>query len=60
VACSAKRLANFFQASVELMKLLARACGHSHLAELSEADLTTWKREVAHLTGVTYAGVAPL
>ncbi|MHC4429633.1 MAG: glutamate synthase-related protein, partial [Planctomycetota bacterium] len=29
---SARRLSRFFQASVELMKLLARACGHTHLS----------------------------
>ena len=28
---SARRLANFLSASVELMKVLARACGHAHL-----------------------------
>lgn len=60
VAISAKRLANFFEASVELMKLLARACGHRHLNELRISDLTTWKRDVAYLTGVAYGGVVPL
>ncbi len=31
---SARRLQRFFETSVELMKILARACGHSHLREL--------------------------
>ena len=57
---AAQRLARFFGAAVELMKLLARACGHDHLNQLSAADLTTWKRDVAYLTGVRYAGVVPL
>jgi glutamate synthase domain-containing protein 2 len=56
---SAKRLARFFGATVELMKVLARACGHKHLREFELRDLTTWKREVAELTGVRYAGVDP-
>ncbi|MDA8016041.1 MAG: glutamate synthase-related protein [Thermoanaerobaculia bacterium] len=60
VAVSAKRLANFFEASVELMKLLARACGHRHLNQFRLSDLTTWKRDVAHLTGVEYGGVVSL
>lgn len=57
---AAQRLARFFRASVDLMKLLARACGHTHLNQLMVDDLTTWKRDVAYLTGVAYAGVVPL
>jgi glutamate synthase domain-containing protein 2/nitrite reductase/ring-hydroxylating ferredoxin subunit len=56
---SARRLANFLEASVELMKVLARACGHDRLAGFGPGDLTTWNREIAYLTGVRYAGVAP-
>ena len=37
-----------------------RACGHTHLNELNINDLTTWKRDMAYLTGVQYAGVVPL
>ncbi len=60
VDAAAERLARFFGASVELMKLLARACGHTRLGDLRAADLTTWKRDVAYLTGVAYGGVVPL
>tara|TARA_R110002111_G_scaffold93924_2_gene145823 strand:+ start:323 stop:2077 length:1755 start_codon:yes stop_codon:yes gene_type:complete len=56
---SAAQLANFFEASVGLMKVLARACGHDSLAKFQLADLTTWKRDLAHLIGVHYAGSAP-
>ncbi len=55
---SARRLHNFLSASVELMQVLARACGHSHLSDFSTEDLTTWKKDIAELTGVRYAGVA--
>jgi glutamate synthase domain-containing protein 2 len=57
---SAVQLTNFFQASVGLMKVLARACGHEHLTEFSLNDLTTYDRDLAALTGVPYAGVTPL
>ncbi len=55
---SAKQLANFFNASAELMQVMARACGHSHLSQFRSDDLTTWKREVADLSGVAYGGIA--
>ncbi len=57
---SAKHLQNFLQASVHLMQVLARACGHDHLNQFVLDDLTTWKRDVAYLAGVPYGGVAPL
>ena len=57
---SAEQLARFFDASVQLMKVLARACGHTRLDQLNVDDLTTWKRDMAHLTGIPYAGVTPL
>ena len=55
---SAQRLSNFFQASTELMQVMARACGHRHVNEFSLDDLTTWKREMSHLTGISYGGVS--
>ena len=57
---SARQLKNYFGATVDLMKILARACGHRHLRQFSRDDLTTWKRDVAYLTGIAYAGVVPL
>ncbi len=57
---AAERLARFFGATVDLMKVLARACGHTHLNQLRSHDLVTWDRDVAYLTGVTYAGATPL
>jgi glutamate synthase domain-containing protein 2 len=56
---ASKRLARFLEASVELMKVLCRACGHTRLSELSADDLTTWNREMTHLAGVAYSGVTP-
>jgi glutamate synthase domain-containing protein 2 len=54
---AAQRLANFFAAATELMQVLARACGHDHLNAFEHRDLSAWKREVAELTGVAWAGV---
>ena len=54
---SAKQLHNYFSATVELMKVLARACGHGHLGDFTPHDLTTWNADIAKLTGIAYAGV---
>ncbi len=58
VEASAQRLYNFLHATTELMKLLARACGHSHLREFELDDLTTWHQEMAALSGVPFCGVS--
>ncbi len=58
VDVGAENLARFFGASVELMQILARACGHSGLSDFNISDLTTWKREMADLSGVPYGGEA--
>ncbi len=60
VEASATRLKNFLEASVELMCVLARACGHSELSAFDLRDLTTFNRDVAYLTGVPYGGVMSL
>ena len=56
IAKSATRLKNFFLASVDLMKVLARACGHDHLADFSTSDLSTWDETMQRLTGIAWAG----
>jgi glutamate synthase domain-containing protein 2 len=53
---SARRLTTYLGATVELMKVLARACGHRHLGEFTSEDLTTWDRDLAELAGVRFAG----
>ena len=57
VDSAADGLQNFFEATVELMKVMARACGHDSLAGFERRDLTTWKKDIADLTGVEYAGI---
>ncbi|MEE9434495.1 MAG: glutamate synthase-related protein [Sphingorhabdus sp.] len=59
VQIGAQKLARYFAASVELMQVLARACGHDNLSDMELRDITTWKREMAHLSGIRYGGVGP-
>ena len=54
---AAERLNRFFQSSVELMSILARACGHKSLQDFNINDLTTFDRDMAALAGVPYGGV---
>jgi glutamate synthase domain-containing protein 2 len=58
VDTGARRLERFFESSVELMKLLCRACGHTDFSQFQIEDLATWSRDIAHLTGVRYGGVS--
>ena len=53
---SSIQLHNFFNASVELMQVMARACGHDDLSKFNKDDLATWHREMALLSGVMYSG----
>ena len=57
---SAARLTRFFESTTALMKILARACGHARLGDFALDDLTTYDRDLAHLTGVPYAGLGAI
>jgi glutamate synthase domain-containing protein 2 len=54
---AAEQLTRYLGAATELMVVLARACGHDSLSHFTARDLTSWKRDVAELVGVQYAGV---
>lgn len=56
---SAKQLHNFFKASGELMKVIARSCGHNQLNNFNFNDLSTLNYEIHRLTGIQYAGITP-
>jgi glutamate synthase domain-containing protein 2 len=58
VDLAAERLARFFEASVALMSVMARAAGHRRLGDFEIDDLTTFKRDMADLAGVAYGGVS--
>ncbi len=55
----AQRLANFFSSSVELMQVMARACGYSHLSEFNRDDLATCDPILAKLSGLEFSGFDP-
>ena len=57
---SSKQLHNFFDSSVKLMQVMARACGHDDLSKFNNKDLSTWHREMALLSGVSYSGASEL
>jgi len=54
---SAKQLFNFFDATNDLIKVVARACGHSHINQFNKDDLSTMNYEMSKLTGINYAGI---
>jgi CDGSH-type Zn-finger protein len=54
---AAVKVANFYLASVGMMKVMARACGHDHLGKFCLDDIATWHREIADLTGIEFSGI---
>lgn len=54
---SAKQLYNFFTASNDLVKVIARACGYDSVSKFKASDLSTFDYDMYRLTGVNYAGV---
>jgi len=55
---AAQQLTRYLESVTDLMVVLARACGHDSLSHFTPRDLTSWKRDVAELVGVSYAGVS--
>ncbi|MCP3676468.1 MAG: glutamate synthase [Deltaproteobacteria bacterium] len=53
---AAKRLANFLTSSTELISVMARACGHSHVNQFNKGDIATWNRKLADLSGIEFSG----
>lgn len=54
---SAKQLYNYFMASNELIKVVARACGHDDVSKFNFDDLSTFSYDMHRLTGINYAGI---
>lgn len=53
---SAQQLTNFFLATNELIKVIARACGHDSIGDFNRGDLSTFNYDTHRLTGISYAG----
>ena len=58
IEASAKQLKNFFEATNDLMKVIARACGHDDVSKFNHYDLSTFDYDMHLLTGIQYAGIA--
>ena len=56
---SAKQLYNYFSAANDLMKVVARSCGHDDVNKFNQSDLSTFNADIHKLTGIPYAGVNP-
>lgn len=59
VEASAQRLENYLTSSVELMKVMARACGHSQLDEFNSSDIATFDFKLSQLSGINFSGFDP-
>ena len=58
VQIAAERLGRFFGAATDLMKVMARACGHDDLGKFNIDDIATWNRELSELSGIAYSGAS--
>ena len=52
-----RQLHNFFDATNDLIKVVARACGYDDVSKFNHSDLSTFDREMHYLTGINYAGI---
>jgi len=57
IEASAQQLNNFFMATNDLIKVIARACGHDDVSKFNHNDLSTFNYDIHRLTGISYAGV---
>jgi glutamate synthase domain-containing protein 2 len=54
---SAQQLYNFFNASNELVKVIARSCGYDDVTKFNLNDLSTFDHDLYRLAGIPYAGI---
>lgn len=54
---STKQLYNFFDASNQLIKVIARSCGYDDISKFNHNDLSTIDYNMHQLTGIRYAGL---
>ena len=58
IESSAQQLKNFFTATNDLIKVVARACGYDDVSKFNQKDLSTFDFEMHKLTGIPYGGVS--
>ncbi len=57
IESSAKQLYNYFTATNDLIKVVARSCGYDDVTKFNRYDLSTFNQDMHKLTGINYAGV---
>ena len=57
IDASAKQLHNYFMATNDLIKVIARSCGYDDITKFNHDDLSTFNRDMHELTGINYAGI---
>lgn len=57
IDASAKQLYNYFTATNDLIKVIARSCGYDDITKFNNDDLSTFNYDMHRLTGINYAGV---
>ena len=57
IETSARQLYNYFNATNELIKVIARACGHDSVGKFNHNDLSTINYEIHQFSGINYAGI---
>ncbi len=58
IESSAKQLHNYFEATNDLIKVIARSCGYDDVSKFNHDDLSTFNHDMHQLTGINYAGVS--
>jgi len=59
IESSAQQLNNFLNATNDLIKVVARSCGHDDVSKFNRNDLSTFDHDIHRLTGINYAGINP-
>lgn len=57
IDASAQQLTNYLEAATDLVKVIARACGHDNISKFNKENLSTMEPRMHQLTGIQYAGV---
>lgn len=57
IDASAKQLHNYFDATNNLIRVIARSCGYDDVSKFKHDDLSTFDTDMHKLTGINYAGI---
>jgi glutamate synthase domain-containing protein 2 len=57
IDASAKQLHNYFDATNDLIKVVARSCGYDDVSKFNHNDSSTYDTDMHKLTGINYEGI---